>query len=192
MQYEFIALADSDVPQVADQNVRDALSTYAGEANMTAGVWRAVPDELLDFKPHENTNSILAILVHHLVSEHRFFAQFVGMQEPPVEELLPPGEKPAVSAYLDKHISSRRLLQLAKATGAWWLEIRRLFGDLKRERIWVFCRHVLRTSHRRTEVESWLRLAGQHVPANDVPSGDLKCDEANPTGSLEAVKRGSK
>src|SRR5262249_217785 len=63
-------------------------------------VWRAVPDGLLDFSPHEKTNPIRAILVHQLPSERRFFAPFVGSQDPPVEELLPPGDRPTVSAYL--------------------------------------------------------------------------------------------
>ena len=63
-----------------------------------------VPDELLDFKPHEKTNPIRTILVHQLLSERRFFAQFVGTEEPPVEELLPAGETPGVQAYIDKYI----------------------------------------------------------------------------------------
>ena len=40
------------------------------------------------FQPHEKTNPIRTILVHQLLSERRFFAQFVGTEEPPVEELL--------------------------------------------------------------------------------------------------------
>jgi uncharacterized damage-inducible protein DinB len=155
-------------------------------------VWRAVPDDLLDFKPHEKTNSIRTILVHQLLSERRFFAQFVGTEEPPVEELLPAGDKPVVQAYLDKYIGlvKRRLPQLAPGTAAWWLESRPFFGGLKRERIWVFWRRVLHTCHHRTQVQTWLRLAGRHVPAIYGPSGDVKWDEADPTYSLEAAKRG--
>ena len=63
-------------------------------------MWRAVPDDLLDFKPHEKTNPIRTILVHQLLSERRFFAQFVGTEEPPVEELLPSGEKPKEFTFL--------------------------------------------------------------------------------------------
>jgi hypothetical protein len=46
---------------------------------------------------------------------------------------------------------------------------------------------VDRRSH---QVQSWLRLAGQHVPAIYGPSGDVTWDEADPTYSLEAAKRG--
>ena len=103
-----------------------------------------MPDALLDFKPHEKTNPIRTILVHQLLSERRFFAQFVGTEEPPVEELLPPGEKPIVQAYIEKYIwlVKRRLPQLAQGSAAWWLESRPFFGGLQRERIWVFWRRV--------------------------------------------------
>jgi hypothetical protein len=39
-------------------------------------------------------------------------------------------------------------------------------------------------------MKSWLRLAGQHIPAIQSPSGDVKGDEADPTYSLEAARRG--
>jgi hypothetical protein len=69
--------------------------------------------------------------------------------------------------------------------------LRQFFGGLRRERIWVFLRRILHTSHRRTHVQSWLRLAGHEpVLAIDGPSGDLTWDAADPTYSLEAAKRG--
>src|ERR687888_1733511 len=111
MHYEFVAVPDAEVPAAADPTFQHVVVTYASETNKTASVWRAVPDALLDYRPHEKVNTIRTILVHQLLSERRFFAQFVGTQEPPVEELLPPGEKPAVQAYLDKYsgLAKRRL-----------------------------------------------------------------------------------
>src|ERR1051326_7044994 len=101
-------------------------------------MWRAVPDALLDFKPHEKTNPIRTIMVHQLLSERRFFAQFGGTEEPPVEELLPPGEMPNVATYIDKYLwlVRRRLPQLAAGTTSWWLAQRSFFDGLQRERIW--------------------------------------------------------
>src|SRR5579871_1468475 len=130
MHYDYIALPDADVPQALDPRFQHVLATYASETNKTASVWRAVPDGLLDFKPHEKANPIRTILAHQLLSERRFFAQFVGTEEPPVEELLPPGEKPVAHAYLDKYLSlaKGRLPQLARGTAAWWLESRPFFG----------------------------------------------------------------
>lgn len=193
MHYEFIAIPDADVPQAVEPVFQHVVTTYASEANKTVSMWRGVPDELLDYKPHEKTNSIRTILVHQLLSERRFFFQFVGTQEPPVDELLPSGEKPFVQAYIEKYVGQvrRRLPQLAGGTTAWWLEQRPFFGGLKRERIWVFWRRVLHTCHHRTQVQSWLRLAGhQPVPAIYGPSGDVKWDEADPTYSVEAANRG--
>src|SRR3954467_12831871 len=104
MPYAFPPTPDADVPQAVDPVFQHVVTTYASEANKTASVWRAVPGAPLDFKPHEKAHPTPTTLVHQLLSERRYFAQFVGTEEPPVEELLPAGEKPTVSAYLDKCI----------------------------------------------------------------------------------------
>ena len=163
MHYDFTAIPDVEIPQAAEAVFQHVVTTYASEANKTVGVWRAVPDDLLDFRPHEKTNPIRMILVHQLLSERRFFAQFVGTDEPPVEQLLPAGERPVVQAYIEKYtrLAKKRLPQLAAGTASWWLESRPFFGGLRRERIWVFWRRVLHTCHHRTQVQTWLCLAGQ-------------------------------
>jgi uncharacterized damage-inducible protein DinB len=192
MQYPFIAIPDAEVPQMVEPIFQHAVATYVSEVNKTASVWRAVPDDLLDFKPHAKVNTIRTILVHQLLSERRFFAELAGLEEPPVEELLPPGEKPVVQDYLEKYVglAKRRLPQFAQGTTAWWLEERDFFDGLRRERIWIFWRRVLHTCHHRTQVQTWLRLAGHEpVPAIYGPSGDVKWDGADPTYSLEAARR---
>ncbi len=193
MHYDFIAIPDRKVPPAVDPLFQHVVQTYTSEANKTASLWRAVPDDRLDFQPHPRTNSIRTILTHQLLSERRFFAQFVGTQEPPVEQLLPPGDRPAAAAYLDKYVwqVKQRLPQLARGTAAWWLEVRPFFGGLQRQRIWVFWRRVLHTCHHRTQVQTWLRLSGHEpVPAIYGPSGDVKWSEADPTYSVEAARRG--
>jgi hypothetical protein len=194
MRYDFIAIPDADVSQAAEPIFQHVVSTYASETNKTASVWLAAPDNLLDFKPHAKVNPIRTILVDQLLSERQFFAQFIGTDEPVVEEFLPPGDKPVVQAYIDKYVwlAKRRLPQLAKASVAWWMESRPFFSGSQRERIWVFWRRVLHTCHHRTQVQSWPRLAGHEpVPAIFGPSGDVKSDEADPTYSLEAAQRGA-
>jgi uncharacterized damage-inducible protein DinB len=191
MNYDYIAIPDADVPQAVEPMY--VVTTYASETNKTVSMWQAVPDNLLDFKPHEMTNPIRMIFVHQLLSERRFFAHFVGTFEPPVEELLPVGEKPVVSEYIDKYIwlAKMRLPQFAAGMTSWWLENRPFFGETQRERIWIFWRRVLHTCHHRTQVQSWLRLAGHEpVPAIYGPSGDVTWDEADPTYSVEAARRG--
>src|SRR5215468_12460820 len=96
MHYDFTAIPDAEIPQAVEPVFQHVLTTYTSETNKTVSVWQAVLDGLLDFKPHEKTNSIRTIMVHQLLSERRFFAQFVGTEEPTVEELLPPDQKPGV------------------------------------------------------------------------------------------------
>ena len=119
MKYGFVAITDEEVPKAVNPLFQHVVITYASETNKTVSMWKAVPNDCLDFKPHEKSNAIRAIMVHQILSEWRFFAQFVGTQEPPVEELLPPGEKPPVQAYLDKYVwlAKLRLPQLAVAKG---------------------------------------------------------------------------
>src|SRR4051794_37833828 len=128
MWYEYVAIPDQDVP-AADPTFQHAVTTYAGETNKTVSLWRAIPDDLLDYRPHVKVNTIRAILAHQILSERRFFAQFVGTEEPPAEGLLPPGEAPTVSAYIEQYLglARARLPQLAAATAGWWLEERPFF-----------------------------------------------------------------
>ena len=73
MNYDFIAIPDNEIPAAAEPIFQHVVTTYVSEANKTVSMWRAVPDDLLDFKPHEKTNSIRTIVVHQLLSERRFF-----------------------------------------------------------------------------------------------------------------------
>jgi uncharacterized damage-inducible protein DinB len=193
MRYEFVAIPDGDVPVATDPVFQHLVTTYASETNKTVSMWRAVPDELLDFKPHEKTNTIRTIMAHQILSERRFFAQFVGIDEPPVDQLLPPGEAPPVAAYIDKYLglAKARLPQIANANAGWWLEERPFFGGSPRQRIWSFWRRVLHTCHHRTQLQLWLRMANAPlVPAIYGPSGDVTWDEADPTYSTDAAARG--
>jgi uncharacterized damage-inducible protein DinB len=192
MRYEWIAIPEDEVPRAAEPVLQHLVTTYASETNKTAGMWRAIPERLLDFKPHDKCNPIRAILVHQILSERRFFAQFVGTQEPAVEQLLPASDKPHAEAYLEKYLwlARLRLPQFAAAPLSWWMEERPFFGGLNRQRIWTFWRRMLHTCHHRTQVQTWLRLGGAEVvPAIYGPSGDVKWDEADPTYSVAAAAR---
>src|SRR3954470_14565681 len=122
MRYDFTGIPDAEIPVAAEPVFQHLVTTYVSESNKTASVWKAVPDDCLDFQPHEQTNTIRTIIQHQLLSERRFFAQFVGTQEPPVEELLPVGETPGVAAYIEKYVwlCSLRFPQVAAGTTAWW------------------------------------------------------------------------
>jgi hypothetical protein len=57
MTYDFIAIPDQDVPQAGDPLFQHLVATYASETNKTASMWRAIPDDLLDFKLHEKVTA---------------------------------------------------------------------------------------------------------------------------------------
>jgi uncharacterized damage-inducible protein DinB len=218
MHYAFIAIPESETPHAAEPQWQHVVDTYASECNKTVSMWRAVPDDCLDFRPHEKGNTIRTIFAHQLLSECRFFAEFVGTQEPPADQLLPsvgeellgclgqrrqPTPQPnqtgalpqaPVAAYIEKyiHLSKLRLPQLAVGTTDWWLAERPFFDGLTRQRVWIFWRRVLHTCHHRTQIQSWLRLAGQHVPPIYGPSGDVKSSGDDPTYSVEAAGRAAK
>src|SRR5947209_1896579 len=105
MLYEWIAIPDEEVPAPVEPLYGHLVTIYASETNKTASMWKAVANELLDFQPHEKCNSIRTIFVHQLLSERRFFGQFVGTEEPPVEQLLPAGDKPSADSYIDRYVA---------------------------------------------------------------------------------------
>lgn len=191
MHYTFVAIPEDEVPRAGEPIFQHLLDTYASETNKTAGVWHAVPENLLDFQPAEKTNTIRAILIHQILSERRFFAQFIGTNEPPAEELLPAADS-GVGDYVTRYVALARdrMPQLARQPGSWWLEERPFFEGLMRQRIWTFWRRVLHTCHHRTQVQTWLRLAGARVPPIYGPSGDVTWEGADPTTSVEAAGRG--
>lgn len=193
MHYDFVAIPEPEIPEPADPLFQHLVKTYVSETNKTASVWHAVPDRLLEYRPHYKTNTIRTILVHQILSERRFFAQFLGTEEPSPERLLPQGEPSSVQPYLDRYVelAKGRLPQLSSQDCGWWFEDRPFFGGLFRQRIWIFWRRVLHTCHHRTQVQTWLRLAGATVPPIYGPSGDVKGDEDDPTTSVAAAGRGS-
>ena len=117
MNYDFIAIPDAEIPSAVEPVFQHVVTTYASETNKTVSMWRAVPDDLLDFKPHEKTNPFRTILVHQLLSERRFFGQFVGTQEPPFEELLP--YKPISTSIYGSSGEGFRNWPLVRLHGGW-------------------------------------------------------------------------
>ena len=61
MRYDYVAIPDAEVPTAADPIFQHLVTTYASETNKTVSLWRAIPDDLLDYKSHERTNTIRAI-----------------------------------------------------------------------------------------------------------------------------------
>jgi hypothetical protein len=91
MTYAYTAIPDSSVPRAASPAFQHMLDTYASETNKVASVWREFSAEELPFRPHPRSGTVQDIFKHQLLSERRFFGEFLGLPEPPAAEVLPPG-----------------------------------------------------------------------------------------------------
>jgi uncharacterized damage-inducible protein DinB len=190
MTYEHEFIPAAAVPRARLPLLQHLVDTYASETSKTAGVWTELRDDQLDFRPHQRSSSVRQILVHQILSERRFFAEFVGLAEPPVEALLPPGDAPGVAAYVERllALARPRLAPLAEADEAFWLaEVP--FFDVQRQRIWVVWRRILHTAHHRAQVGSALRMLEDRVPPTYGPTADVTWTGADPTTTLDAARR---
>lgn len=166
------------------------VETYASETNKTASVWSELRDDQLSFRPHPKSGTVRDILAHQILSERRFFAEFLGFDEPAPATLLPPGDPPPVKAFADRYVelARPRLARLAAGDEAFWLA-QVPFFDVTRERIWVFWRRVLHTAHHRAQVGVYLRLLEDRVPATYGPTADVTWTGADPTRTVDAAGR---
>src|SRR5215813_6579750 len=89
MKYQYIAIADSEVPRAPNPIFQHLLDTYASETNKVVTMWRGFAPEDLDYRPHEKCSTVRDILKHQLLAERRFFGEFVGPPEPAGGEGLP-------------------------------------------------------------------------------------------------------
>jgi uncharacterized damage-inducible protein DinB len=190
MEYAHEFIPPAAIPQARAPLLQHLLDTYASETSKTAGVWSELAEPQLEFRPHARSSSVRQILVHQILSERRFFAEFIGLTEPPVEGLLPPGEAPGVGAYVERLVAlaRARLPALAAGDEAFWLaEVP--FFDVRRQRIWVFWRRVLHSAHHRAQVGMCLRLLEDRVPPTYGPTADVTWSGADPTVTLDAARR---
>ena len=188
MNYEYIAIKESEIPRASRPAFQHLLDTYASEINKVVSTWREFRGVDLEFRPKEKSSSVREVLKHQLLSERRFFGEFLATPEPRPEEVLP--------AALEVEECCNRLVELARdrlnffATReeAWWLEVVPFF-DVRRERIWIFWRRVLHTAHHRTQLTVYLRLMGKKVPSTYGPTADVSWTGADPTNSVDAAGR---
>jgi uncharacterized damage-inducible protein DinB len=188
MSYLHTAIPESDVPRSVMPLLNHALDIYAGETSKVASTWQAFVDGDLDWRPHPRSATVGEILRHQLLSERRFFGEFLQVPEPNPQDVLPPDN--AIEAYTERlvNLARPRLVFLAGQNETWWLT-RVPFFDVERERIWVFWRRVLHTAHHRTQLTVYLRLLDRSVPATYGPTAGVTWAGADPTQSIEAAGR---
>jgi len=168
------------VPTAAVPLLQHALDTYASETAKTRATWRCFNDGDLAWRPHAKSMTVREVLRHQLLSERRFFDEFLGLPEPPAAAVLPASDTVAAFTQQFVALAEARLPHLAAADEAWWrLECR--FFDVDRPRVWIFWRRVLHTAHHRTQLTVYLRLLDRPVPAVYGPSADETWTGASPT-----------
>ena len=188
MTYEFTAIPDARIPRASSPLLQHLLDTYASETNKVIAVWRCFSDGDLTWRPHPRSQAVLEVFKHQLLSERRFFGEFLGAPEPPAAEVLPPEVTVETFARRMQELAEPRLSFLAGQKEAWWLQTVPFF-DVTRQRIWVFWRRVLHTCHHRTQLTVYLRLMNRPVPPTYGPTADVSWKGADPTQSVEAAQR---
>jgi uncharacterized damage-inducible protein DinB len=188
MHYDFIAIPERDVPRASDPLFQHLLDTYAGETDKVISTWRGFSNDDLGYRPHPKSTTVGDILKHQLLSERRFFGEFVGTPEPPPDQVLPKMQDVAAYTQRMAELARPRLEFIAAQSREWWLEVVPFF-ETRRERIWVFWRRVLHTCHHRTQLTVYLRLLNKPVLSTYGPTADQTWEGADPTNSVEAAGR---
>ncbi|MGE5207066.1 MAG: DinB family protein [Chlamydiota bacterium] len=188
MNYDFTTLLEARIPRASSPLFQHLLDTYASETNKMVAVWRCFSDADLSWRPHPRSQPVLEIFRHQLLSERRFFGEFLGAHEPQPEEVLPAAVSVENFTRRIQELAEPRLGFLASKGQEWWLQAVPFF-DVQRERIWIFWRRVLHTCHHRTQLTVYLRLMNRTVPSTYGPTADVSWKDADPTQSVDAAGR---
>ncbi len=183
-----MAIPDAAIPRAQVALLQHALDTYASETNKVESVWALFTGADLDYRPHPRSSTVADILRHQLLSERRFFAEFLELAEPPAAEVLPPVQTVEAFRHRLVELALRRLPQMAAQPEAWWLA-QRPFFNVERQRVWIFWRRILHTAHHRTQLTVYLRLLGRAVPSTYGPTADVTWHGADPTITVAAAER---
>lgn len=188
MSYDFTALPETLIPRASAPVFQHLLDTYASETNKVIAVWRCFSDADLSWRPHPRSHPVLEIFKHQLLSERRFFGEFLSAPEPAPAQVLPAAATVDTFTRRMLELAEPRLRFLASKREQWWLETVPFF-DVTRQRIWIFWRRVLHTCHHRTQLTVYLRLMNRAVPSTYGPTADVSWKDADPTQSVEAAGR---
>lgn len=188
MQYSYVAIPEPDIPRASDPTFQHLLDIYTSETNKTYSVWTSFAGTPLDFRPHPRSSSIIEILRHQLLSERRFFGEFLSTPEPHASSVLPSTESAATFAARLVELAAPRLDFLASQDATWWLGTAPFF-DVERERIWIFWRRVLHSAHHRTQLTVYQRLIGENVLPTYGPTADVSWEGADPTLDINSAMR---
>ena len=186
MRYEFVAIEQNDIPLMKVDSLQYALDTYASETNKVVSIWREFADSDLGFRPHPKSSSVEDILKHQLLSERRFFGEFLGTPEPAPDRILPASMTIENCSQRVAALAKARFPFLAEQDENWWSAVVPFF-DVQRQRIWIFWRRILHTAHHRTQLTVYLRMLDKVVPPTYGPTSDVTWTGADPTTSVQSA-----
>ncbi|MBS1806499.1 MAG: DinB family protein [Acidobacteria bacterium] len=188
MKYPWTAIHEKSVPTALNPLFQHLLDTYTSESNKVASTWKCFTDSDLPYKPHSRSSSVGDIIRHQLLSERRFFGEFLGTPEPSADKVLPQPLTIDSAVGRFTELVLPRLNFFAAQTDSWWLKEVSFF-DVQRQRLWIFWRRVLHTSHHRTQLTVFLRMLDRNVPATYGPTADVTWSGADPTNTIAAAGR---
>jgi len=188
MTYPTTAIPESAVPRAASPVFQHLLDIYAGEISKVDTVWACFADPDLPWRIHAKSYTVQDLMKHQLLSERRFFGEFLGSPESAAPDVVP--KEVTVAAHRRRlvELALPRLSYLASRAESWWLEHAPFF-DVTRERIWIFWRRVLHTAHHRTQLTVYLRMLNKPVPPVYGPTADATWSGADPTTGAAAAGR---
>ena len=160
--------------------LRHCVATYESETKKVVSVWSQFSDAELGYRPHPRSMTVREIMRHQILSERRFFAEFLGSPEPSAGDAVPVEDSVVALTARVAELALPRLEFLTSRPDAWWLEVVPFF-DVQRERAWIFWRRVLHTAHHRTQLSVYLRLLDKPVVSTYGPTADVTWDGATPT-----------
>jgi uncharacterized damage-inducible protein DinB len=190
MRYARADITPAETPQSPLAAFQHVIDVYASETNKSASVWRIFDIADMLWRPHPLSSTVAEIMRHQLLSERRFFSEFLGHNEPAAAQIVPSGEAPGPLADRLVQLARPRLEWLAGLNEEEWLR-QMPFFDVQRERIWIFWRRVLHTAHHRTQLTVYARLLNKPVPATYGPTADVTWSGADPTLTVDAAERGA-
>src|SRR5262249_23162335 len=133
-------------------------------------------------------STVEEIFRHQILSERRFFAEFLGAPEPAPAEVLPVSGSAGGFLCRFVELAQPRAAFLAAQIPSWWLEEVPFF-DVRRQRSWILLRRILHSAHHRTQLTLYLRLLGRRVPSTYGPTADVSWTGADPTRTADAAGR---
>src|SRR6185312_8154278 len=132
MTYSYRGISDAEIPRAALPLLQHALDTYASETNKVGGVWSCFSDDDLGFRPHAKSSTVGEIVRHQLLSERRFFGEFLGSIEPAADRVVPAPLSVKACVDRQRELAVARLDFLASRDANWWTTTGPFF-DLTRE-----------------------------------------------------------